>query len=98
VLASLVEIAPVENELGAESAHRGDLDRVRRFGHADRRPNAEEPCRVRDRLAVVAGRGGDHTRLALLLAELRDQVDPTPDLERADWLVVLVLDEDLGPD
>src|SRR5439155_7817277 len=36
-LARLVVVAPVKDELGAEAAHRGDLDGVRRLGDADRR-------------------------------------------------------------
>jgi len=55
VLAGVVEVAAVEDELGVEAAHRGDLDRVRRLGDADRGPHAEEARRERDRLAVVAG-------------------------------------------
>ena len=96
VLARVVEIAAVEDELGAEAAHRGDLDRVRLLRDADRRPHAEEAGGVGDRLAVVAGRGGDHAALPLVCAELRDQVDPAAHLEGADRLVVLVLDEDVG--
>jgi hypothetical protein len=47
---------------------------------------------------VVAGRRGDHAAFALLGAQLRDEVDATAHLERADRLVVLVLDVDLGPE
>jgi hypothetical protein len=86
----------VEDELGAEAAHRGDLDRVRVLGDADRRLHAEEAGGIGDRLSVVSGRGGDDAAFAFFLVELGDQVDPAPDLEGADRLVVLVLDEHLG--
>jgi len=65
-------------------------------GNADRRSHPEQARRVGDRLAVVPGRGGDDAALALLRVELRYQVDPAPDLEGADRLVVLVLDEDIS--
>lgn len=96
LFARLVEVAPVEDQLGAETMHGGNLDRVRLLGYADRRLNAEAAGGIGDRLAVVPGRGRDHSALVLLRAELRDQVDPVPDLEGADRLMVLVLDEDLG--
>ena len=94
----LVEVASVQDHLGAEAAHGGDLHRVRSFGRADRRVHAEQPGRVGDRLPMVPGRGAEHTRLALGPAELRDQVHSAADLERADRLMVLVLDEDLRPE
>jgi hypothetical protein len=87
----------VLDQLGAERAHRGELDRVRVLRHADRARDAEERARVGDRLAVVARRGRDQAAPPLLLAELRDEVDAAANLEGADRLVVLVLDPDLGP-
>jgi hypothetical protein len=41
-LARVVEVAPVEDQLGAEPAHGGNLDRVGLLGDADRRLHAEE--------------------------------------------------------
>jgi hypothetical protein len=49
-------------------------------------------------LAVVAGRGSDDASPPLILGELGDEVDPAPDLEGADRLVVLVLDPGRGAD
>jgi hypothetical protein len=98
VLARVVEVAAVEDELRAEPAHRRDLDGVRALGDADRGRHAEEARRVPDRLAVVPGRGGDHAARPLLRPELRDEVDSAAHLERADRLVVLVLDVDLRAD
>ena len=69
-----------------------------RLGHADDRAHAEEPRGEGDRLAVVAGRGGDHAARPLLRGELRDEVDAAAHLEGADGLVVLVLDPDLRAD
>ena len=67
MLTRIVEVAPVEDQLGTEPPHGGNLDRVRLLGYADR-------------------------HLALFRTELRDQVDPAPDLEGADRLMVLMLD------
>ncbi len=53
VLARVVEVAAVDDELGAEAAHRGDLDRVRVLGDADRRAHAEQTRGV----ARSTGRG-----------------------------------------
>jgi hypothetical protein len=96
VLAGIVEVMSMEDELRAEGTHRGDLDRVRRVGDADRRRHAEEAGRKGDRLAVVARRRGDDAALPILGAQLRDEVDPAADLEGADGLMVLVLHEDFG--
>jgi hypothetical protein len=92
MLTRIVEVAPVEDQLGTEPPHGGNLDRVRLLGYADRRLNTEEASGIGDRLAVVPGRGRDHAALALFCTELRDQVDPAPDLEGADRLMVLMLD------
>jgi hypothetical protein len=53
VLARVVEVAPVEDQLGAEAAHGGNLDRVGLLGYADRRLRADEAGGIGDRLAVV---------------------------------------------
>src|SRR5439155_27087829 len=95
MLPRVVEVAPVEDELGAEAAHRRDLDGIRRLGDADRRRHAEETGGVGYRLPVVPGRRCDDAALALLRIQLRDEVDAAADLECADRLVVLVLDVDL---
>jgi hypothetical protein len=95
MLARIVVVAAVKDELGAEAAHRGHLHRVRVLGYADRRLHAEETGGEGERLAVVSGRGGDDAAPALIRGELRDQVDAAPHLEGADRLVVLVLDEHL---
>ena len=96
VLARLVEVAPVEDELGTETPHRRDLDRVRLLGDADRRLHAEQARGEGDRLTVVAGRRGHDAALPLARGELGDEIDSSPNLEGPDRLVVLVLDEDLG--
>jgi hypothetical protein len=70
VFARLVIVAPVEDEFGVEAAHGRDLDRVRLLGNADGRRHPEEAGGVRDRLAVVPGRGRDHAAPALRRAEL----------------------------
>jgi hypothetical protein len=98
VLPGLVEVPPVDDELRAEPLHRRELDRVRALGDAHDRAHTEDSCRERDRLAMVARRRGDDAAPALVLAQLRDEVDAAADLEGADRQVVLVLDEDFGAD
>ena len=57
MLASLVEVASVLDDLGAERPDRVHLGGVRLLGDADDDPDPEQPARERDRLAVVPGRG-----------------------------------------
>jgi hypothetical protein len=97
-LARLVEVAAAEDHLGSEAAHRCDFHRVRALGRADRGRDAEQARRVGDGLPVVSRRRGEDAVLPLLGRELRDEVDAAPDLEGADRLVVLVLDEHRRPD
>jgi hypothetical protein len=47
---------------------------------------------------VVSGRSGDHAGFALLRAELGDEVDAAPDLERAGGEMELVLQVDISAD
>ena len=92
LLACVVEVAAVENDLRAERAHRLDLDGIGVLGHEDGGPHAEQVGRVRDGLAVIARRGRGDAALALGAAELTDQVHAAAHLERPDREVVLVLD------
>ena len=96
MLAGLVEVPPVHDQLGAESAHRRELDRVRGLGHADARGDAMETSCIGDRLPVVSRRCRDQPARALILGELGDEVDAATNLEGTDRLVVLVLHPDLG--
>ena len=98
VLARLVEVATVDDELRPEPPHRRQLDGVGALGDANDRSHTEATGRKRDRLPVVSGRGGDDAAAPFVLAQLRDEVDAAPDLEGADRQVVFVLDEDLGAD
>jgi hypothetical protein len=50
------------------------------------------PRRERQRLAVVSGAGGNDAAAAFRRAELREQVEASTNLERAGWIVVLMLD------
>src|SRR5438445_12753239 len=47
---------------------------------------------------MVAGRSRDHTASARLCIQLRHEVRPAADLERAGGEEVLMLNPDLGPD
>ena len=97
-LDGVVEVGPALDHLGAERAHRGQLDRVGRLGNEDRGRDAEQPGRVGDRLPVVAGGGGQHAGLSLRRLQRRDQIDPAPHLEGAGGEVILMLDVHLGAD
>ena len=96
VLSGGVEVPPVHDHLRSERAHRGELDRVGVLGDTDARGDAEQPRGEGDRLPVIARRRSDQPAPALLLAELRHEVDAAADLERSHRLVVLVLHPDLG--
>ncbi len=98
VLARLVEVASVRDDLRAERLHRRELHRIHALGHADDRAHAEQPRGVRDRLAVIAGRGRDHPSAALVAGELSHEVDAATHLERPDRQVVLVLHPHVGVD
>ena len=93
-------VVPVtlEDDLRPQVLHRFDLHRVGHGRRADHRAHAEQARRVRDRLAVVAGRSGYHAAPSLVLAEPADQVDAAPHLERPGRVVILVLDVHLRPD
>ena len=96
VLPGLVEVAAVLDQLRPPGLDRLDLDGVGHLGDADHRPDPEPLRRPGDRLAVVAGGGGDHAPGPLGWLEPGQQVDPAADLEGAGRLVVLMLDPHLG--
>ena len=56
----------------------------------------EHARRVGDRLSVIAARRRGDPALQLFRGELRQEVDAAPHLERAEPLVVLVLDVNLA--
>ncbi len=91
--ARLVEVSAGEHDLGAETFHRRDFVRIGAFGCVDDRPHAEFACRVGDRLSMVAGRRRYHASLALGARETAHQIEAAADLERADRLEVLALEE-----
>src|SRR5262249_29673481 len=86
-----VEVVAMEHDLCAKSAHRPDLDRIGLLGHEDCRVHAKQPGRVSNRLAMVASGRGANTPAPLVRIELANEIDPAANLERADWLVILVL-------
>ena len=88
----LVEARAVEDHLGPHPLHCGHLAWIGAFGHDDARGHAEQPRRIRHRLPVVARGRGDDPGRAFGRAQLCHQVDAPAHLERADRLVVFVLD------
>ena len=89
-------VAVVDHDLAAVAARRRHLRGRRVVRHHDRGRHAEQACRQRDRLRVVAGRERDHAGLALARVEARQRVEGAAELERAHALQVLALEEDLG--
>ena len=84
----------LSDELGGPAVRprRLDLGHRRVLRHEDRRRDPGLARRPRDRLAVVAGTGGDDAGAALRLAEGRDGVVGAADLEGACPLEVLGLE------
>src|SRR6266511_1716678 len=95
VLPHLVEILPVRYHLRAERPDGLHLPRIGRTRYADEGVRTVKLGRVRDRLPVIAGGRGDQPGRAGRRVERGDEVDPPAHLERADRLVVLVLDPHL---
>ena len=90
----LVEERAVVNHLRAEVADGFYLARVRALRDGDMRLRAEHGRGERDRLPVIAAGRRRHAPLQLVARKLREQVYPAAHLERADPLMVLVLDAD----
>ena len=88
--ASVVKIVSVEDNLGAQRAHRVYLRGIGSLGYGDDGARLEEPRGVGDRLAVIAGRGRDDPAQPVFRAEAAEDVDTSSDLEGAGGLVVLV--------
>ena len=89
-----VEVGAVKYDVGAQVAHRLNLADVGALRDGDRRRGPEHPRGVGYGLAVVAAGGGGHAPGAFGVRKLRHEVDPAPDLERTQKLMVLVLDVD----
>ncbi len=91
-LVGLVEVASVQDHLGAVPARRGDFDERRVLGHDDRGGNGEPLGVERDGKTVVAGAGGDDARAPRVGAQLEQEVGGAALLERARHLEVLQLE------
>ena len=93
MLTRLLEVAPMHDQLGAESLHRGVLVRAVAFRDGDRDRYAVRTSGVGQRLAVVAARGGDHaTHRAFGVKQPRNVDQSAAHLEGAGRSGVLVLD------
>jgi len=84
------------DQLSAEVLDPVDLLGRRYLGHEDRRPDTERLAGERDALRVVAGAGADNPALTLLRRHRVDPVVGAADLEGADLLEILPLDQDVG--
>ena len=89
---AVVLVTVVGRDLGAVAARRLDLRRRRIGRHENRRPRAEQTCRERDGLRVVARRIRDHRRSAWQRSDLGVGAAK---LERARTLQALRLEHDV---
>ena len=96
--ARFVEVVAVVNEVRPKRAHRLALLGVGVDRHDDGGLHAEDAGGVRDALSEVPRRGADDAARLFFVRELRDNIQRAPNLERAEGLVVLVLDVHLCPD
>ena len=87
-------VAVEEDHLGAVAAGGRELAGRRVLGHQDRRAGVVQPGGERERLRVVAGRDGGDARGRAPRRERGDRVVRAAELERADALEVLGLQED----
>ncbi len=91
-----VEILPVFDHRGAERAHCGVLVRIVSPRYRDDARHAGMLRRERDRLAVIAGAGGDDASRSFILArERRHEIDPAANLECPRRIVIFVFDVDV---
>ena len=88
-------VAVVAQHLRAVAFGGGALGGGRVVRHHHRGLHAEQRSGQRDGLRMVARREGDHAAGTLLRRELRDRVVGAADLEGADALLVLALEEEL---
>src|SRR5262249_13681279 len=96
VKACVVEAFTVENYLSPHSSHRSDLARVGGFRDPNASFDAEQLRSIGYRLPVIPCRSGNHASRFLFVVELRNEIYSAAHLERADWLIVLVLNVDFG--
>ena len=97
VLARLVEVAAVHDEIRAERLHRRVLVARVALRHDDRAAHAMPARGEGEALAVVAARRADDAgERGVARLERRQQVEAAAHLERAGRRVVLVLDPDLA--
>ncbi len=98
ILARVVKLLAVKDDFRIHAAHGGNFAGISVFGNDDARLHAEESRCIGDRLAVIAGRSGNHSALTLFAAQLRNQIDAAAHFERADGLIIFMFDEDLCAD
>src|SRR5262245_41446138 len=87
----IVKVTSMDNDFGAQIPHGFNLGRVGALGDANPRLHAKELSSVGNGLAVIAGRGSNHSTLALLFRELAGQIDSTSNLKGSGRQVVFVL-------
>src|SRR6185503_5063433 len=92
-----VDLFAVQDDLGAEVARVLDLHARRVARHDDHRRSPQAAGVIRDALGVVAGRCRDDARRLLPAFEPLQLVERTALLERRGELMVLELEENLGP-
>ena len=89
---SFIKVLPVVNQLRPQSFHRRRLQRIRiHRRQRNIRPRPENLRRPGDGLPVIPRRRRYHPPTPLLSAQVRQQVNPAPRLERPQRQVILML-------
>src|SRR5690606_33881062 len=93
MVAGYVEIATMFDQFRPEVAHGGVLAGIVSDRHDDGASHLKATAGEGERLTVVARRTSENTGRLFVLAECSDEVHTAADLERADGLVVLQLEQ-----
>jgi hypothetical protein len=91
---AILRLPIVSDHLAAEGARARDLELGRIRGHHDSRLQPEQCRRRGHALRMIARRARHHAAGISLAVHLRDLVEGTPKLERADALQILAFDQD----
>jgi len=93
-----LKIVAVFDQFSPERSHRGVLLYRIATWHVDRHRQSRAASREREALAVIAaGRRNQSLGMRLPATERIDERQSAPHLEGAGRIVILVLDDDLGP-
>ena len=81
IVLGLIEVSPMEDQLGAQGPHGCYLYRIGFLRQHDKGPGAKQSAGIGYGLAMVSGGSGNHPAAAFLLAQVGQQVDSSPGFE-----------------